>query len=81
MDRSVIFSLSNEVADTTVPAGTRTGAAGAQADAVGDYAAFASPHSKLVPSVQMQCRMTAIFRATATFAFLARTNELGFWYA
>jgi len=26
---------------------------------------------KLVPSVQMQCKMTASLRATATFAFLA----------
>ena len=33
------------------------------------HAAFALPHSKEVPSTQMQWRMTAILRATATFAF------------
>jgi hypothetical protein len=39
------------------------------------YAAlFSFPHSKLVSSVQMQCRMTAILRATATLAFLAPTR-------
>jgi hypothetical protein len=33
------------------------------------HAAFALPHSKEVPSTQMQWRMTAILRAMATFAF------------
>src|SRR3954447_6518132 len=31
-------------------------------------------HQKSVPSVQMQCRMTASLRATATLAFLAPTR-------
>lgn len=34
-----------------------------------DQAVFSFPHSKLVPSTQMQWRITAILRATATFAF------------
>ena len=34
-----------------------------------DHAAFAMPHSNEVPSTQMQWRITAIFRAMATFAF------------
>jgi hypothetical protein len=38
------------------------------------YAIFSLPHSTQVPSVQMQCRMTAILRATATLAFLAPTR-------
>ena len=33
------------------------------------YAVFSLPHSKLVPSTQMQWRSTAILRATATLAF------------
>ena len=37
------------------------------------YTGFGLPHSKLVPSVQMQCRMMAILRPTATFAFLVPT--------
>jgi len=36
---------------------------------VRDQVGFAWPHSKEVPSTQMQWRMTAIFRAMATFAF------------
>ena len=67
------FSRLTEVTDTTVPAGATTGAA----DAAGrirvfcQAACFSVPHSNSVPSVQMQCRMTAILRATATLAFLA----------
>jgi hypothetical protein len=38
------------------------------------YAIFSFPHSNQVPSVQMQCRTTAILRATATLAFLAPTR-------
>lgn len=33
-----------------------------------DHAAWACPHSNPVPSTQMQWKMTAIFRATATLA-------------
>lgn len=40
----------------------------------GCYAIFSLLHSKQVPSVQMQCRTTAILRATATLAFLAPTR-------
>ena len=71
------FSRLTEVTVTTVPAGTPTGAA----DAAGpdhrmpDQAArIFVPHSNSVPSIQMQCRMTAILRATATLAFLAPTR-------
>src|SRR4051812_7634080 len=34
-------------------------------------AVFGAPHSNSVPSVQTECRMTAILRAIATLAFLA----------
>ena len=34
-----------------------------------DQAALAWPHSNVVPSTQMQCKMTASLRAIATFAF------------
>ena len=34
-----------------------------------DQAIFSFPHSQLVPSTQMQWRITAILRATATYAF------------
>ena len=40
-----------------------------QVDADNNYAVFSLPHSKLVPSTQMQWRSTAILRATATLAF------------
>src|SRR3954454_15306187 len=67
------FSRFTEVTVTTVPAGTSTGAAGPAGPNLGGYAAVAIlvPHSNSVPSVQMQCRMMAILRATAIFAFLA----------
>jgi hypothetical protein len=70
------FSRLTEVALTAVPAGTPTGAtAPAGRIVVGSQtAAVFALHSNSVPSVQMQRRMTAILRATATFAFLAPTH-------
>ncbi len=59
----------NEVVTTTVPAGHRRPSEPGQELSGRDQAAFAWPHSKEVPSTQMQWRMTAIFRAMATFAF------------
>jgi hypothetical protein len=67
------FSRLTEVTITAVPAGTPTGAGNPQAGYCCRYAVFV-PHSNSVPSIQMQCRMTAILRATATFAFLAPTR-------
>ena len=53
------FRRNTEVTDTTVPAGTRTGAAERRRPdlGIGLGRLFCVPHSKLVPSVQMQCRM------------------------
>jgi hypothetical protein len=59
----------NEVATTTVPAGHRPPGEPGRSLKVYDHAAFAAPHSNEVPSTQMQWRITAIFRAMATFAF------------
>ena len=56
----------NEVVTTTVPAGHRRPGEPGQELSGRDQAAFAWPHSEEVPS---QWRMTAIFRAMATFAF------------
>jgi hypothetical protein len=59
----------NEVATTTVPAGhCRPGEPGQESLRCG-HAACALLHSNEVPSTQMQCRITAILRAIATFAF------------
>jgi hypothetical protein len=57
----VDVSRFNEVTTTTVPAGV----AGVEVD----HTIFSFPHSKLVPSTQMQRSNTAILRATATFGF------------
>ncbi len=51
-----------EVAITTVPAGTSTNAAERAGRISSAQAAGCAPHSNEVPSVQMQCRMTAILR-------------------
>jgi hypothetical protein len=59
-----------EVTTTTVPAGHRQPGGPDQELAGLDQAGFACPQSNDVPSTQMQCRITAIFRAMATFAFL-----------
>ena len=59
-----------EVTTTTVPAGHRQPGGPDQELAGLDQAGVACPQSNDVPSTQMQCRITAIFRATATFAFL-----------
>lgn len=68
----------NEVVTTTVPSGTsparRTGPGAVEEG----QAAFAWLHSKEVPSTQMQWRMTAIFRAMATFAFFIPTRFASF---
>ena len=58
----------NEVATTTVPADI-AGPVNRVRILARDHAAFALPHSNEVPSTQMQWRITAIFRAMATFAF------------
>src|SRR4029079_14411699 len=58
-----------EVVTTTVPAGHRQLASRARNCQVNDQTAFGWPHSKEVPSTQMQWRTTAILRAIATFAF------------
>ena len=57
-----------EVVATTVPAGHRRLGGPSQELSSHDHAAFGWPHSNEVPSTQMQWRMTAIFRAMATFA-------------
>jgi hypothetical protein len=59
----------NEVATTTVPAGHRRPSRLGRQPLIGDHASFAFPHSKEVPSTQIQWRITAILRAMATFAF------------
>ena len=70
-----VFSRNIEVTITTVPAGTTAGPPILRRRIwVCCYAIFSLPHSKLVPSVQMQCRTTATLRATATLAFLAPTR-------
>ena len=58
-----------EVTTTTVPAGHRQPDGAGQELARYDQADFAWPQSNDVPSTQMQWRITAIFRAMATFAF------------
>src|ERR1700722_20113918 len=62
-------SRTNEVVTTTVPAGHRRPDEPGSELADKDQTAWAFPHSKAVPSTQIQRRMTAILRATATFAF------------
>jgi hypothetical protein len=60
-----------EVTTTTVPAGHRQ-PGGPDQELMRCYrAGFAWPQSNDVPSTQMQWRITAIFRAMATFAFFA----------
>jgi hypothetical protein len=59
----------NEVVATTVPAGHRRPGEPDQESSGSDQAPFACPHSKEVPSTQIQWRITAILRAMATFAF------------
>jgi hypothetical protein len=58
-----------EVTTTTVPAGHRQPGGPGQELARYDQAGFGWPQSNDVPSTQMQWRITAIFRAMATFAF------------
>ena len=58
-----------EVTTTTVPAGHRQ-SGGPDQELAGKYQiGFGWPQSNDVPSTQMQWRITAIFRAIATFAF------------
>jgi len=59
----------NEVVTTTVPAGHRRPGESSQERSEHHQVAFDWPHSNEVPSTQMQWRITAIFRAMATFAF------------
>ncbi len=59
----------NEVVATTVPAGHRRPGEPSQEQSAHHQAALGWLHSNEVPSTQMQCRITAIFRAMATFAF------------
>ena len=59
-----------EVVATTVPAGhRRLGPNRARNCLTVGQTSFGWPHSNEVPSTQMQWRITAIFRAIATFAF------------
>lgn len=70
-DMRVAVSRLIEVARTTVPAGTSPALLCCWPVVSIAQAVFGCVHSKVVPSVQMQCRMTANLRAIATFAFLA----------
>ena len=65
-----VTSRFTEVTTTTVPAGHRQPGGPDQELMRCDQAGFAWPQSNDVPSTQMQWRITAIFRAMATFAFL-----------
>ena len=58
-----------EVTTTTVPAGHRQSGGPDQELASKYQIGFGWPQSNDVPSTQMQWRITAIFRAMATFAF------------
>ena len=58
----------------TVPVGHHRPGISSAISAAAHAAVFAVSHSKTVPSVQMQCRMTASFRATATCAFFVPTR-------
>jgi hypothetical protein len=58
-----------EVTTTTVPAGHRQSGGPDQELASKYQIGFGWPQSNDVPSTQMQWRITAIFRAIATFAF------------
>ena len=68
-------SRMTEVAVTTVPAGT-SGRVEYRCDTdrnddqTDEIIAGSLPHSNSVPSVQIQCRMTASLRASAVWAFL-----------
>jgi hypothetical protein len=64
-----VTSRLTEVTATTVPAGHRQPGEPGQEDCRMDQAGCAWPQSNDVPSTQMQWRITAIFRAMATFAF------------
>jgi hypothetical protein len=57
-----------------VPARTAPRLRGARWRTNGQAIAASCIHQKSVPSVQMQCRMMASLRATATLAFLAPTR-------
>ena len=76
-------SLFTEVVATTVPAGHRRLGGPSQEQSIADQTVFCWPHSNEVPSTQIQWRITAIFRAMATFAFLnahlatPREQEIG----
>jgi hypothetical protein len=64
-----VTSRLTEVTTTTVPAGHRQPGGPDQELMRCDQAGFAWPQSNDVPSTQRQWRITAIFRAMATFAF------------
>lgn len=57
----------------TVPAGHHRPAVSPAISGVVHSTGAALPHSNTVPSIQMQCRMTASFLATATCAFFMPT--------
>lgn len=58
----------------TVPAGHHRPGVSPAISGVVHAADFTFSHSKTVPSVQMQCRMTASFLAMATCAFFMPTR-------
>ena len=73
-----VTSRFTEVTTTTVPAGHRQ-PGGPDQELMRCYlAGFAWPQSNNVPSTQMQWRITAIFRAMATFAFFTPVRFASF---
>lgn len=73
-----VTSRLTEVTTTTVPAGHRQ-PGGPDQELMRCYqAGFAWPQSNDVPSTQMQWRITAIFRAMATFAFFTPIRFMSF---
>jgi hypothetical protein len=67
--RLLAVSRLTEVAITAVPAGTSPALLSQAGIRYGYAAVLAPPHSNSVPSLQMQCRITAILRAITTLAF------------
>lgn len=73
-----VASRNNEVTQTTVPAGHRRPSGDRAENKKEGQAVLGWPHSKEVPSTQMQWRIMAIFRAIATLAFFIPTRLASF---